>query len=376
MDVSKKILLVADYSNFHATLAKGLRKLGCDVTLVSDGGTYMQCNRDIDISRKHNGKLGGLLYAAELLKTVKMELKGFDIVSFRDPAFLSLKPGRIKWFFNLIANSNAHCFLSYLTTDIPFLDMLEDHDSPLAYSEWFVNGTPNRLRVEDTDQWYGWHAPEMKELNDLFYSKMEGAVTGLYEYHLAAQRMFPEEKIAYGGIPIDVGSIPFKEIDNPRKVRIFLARDYRRKLQKGSDLLEEAAKRVVERHPDKAEFIMVENVSRDEYLKTMRDCHVMLDQIYSYTPATMALEGMAAGLTVVSGAEPEFYDFIGEDKNFPIINAPIHMDEIEKELEKLVLHPNEFAERGRKGREFVRKHNDMEMVARRFLDFWNRSIDG
>lgn len=376
MDVSKKILLIADYSNFHATLAKGLRNLGCDVTLVSDGGTYMQCNRDIDISRRYDGKLGGLLHAASLYKTVKKDMRGFDIVSFRDPAFLSLKPQRIKWFFNIIANSNAHLFLSYLTTDVPFLDMLEAQDSPLAYSEWFVDGTPNRLRVEDAEQWDGWHAPEMKDLNDFFYSRMEGTVTALYEYHLAAERKFPKEKIAYGGIPIDVDSIPFKLIDKPDKIRIFLARDHRRKLQKGSDLLETGARNVVERHPDKAEFIMVENVSREQYMKIMRDCHVMLDQIYSYTPATMALEGMASGLTVISGAEPEFYDFIGEKENFPIINAPIYLEPLEKSIEEVVLHPEKFAERGKRGREFVMKHNHMDTVAARFLNFWNKTIDG
>lgn len=376
MEKGKKILLVADYSNYHATLAKGLRNLGCDVTLVSDGGTYMQCSRDIDISRRHKGKIGGLLHAADLYRTVRKEMRGFDIVSFRDPAFLNLKPKRIKWFFDLIASSNSHLFLSYLTTDIPFLDMLEAEDSPIAYSEWFVDGKPNRLRLGDPDQWEGWHSRSMRELNKYFYSKMEGTVTALYEYHLAAQRVFPAEKIAYGGIPIDIDSIPFKEIDNPEKIRIFLARDYRRKLQKGSDLLEEAARKVVERYPDKAEFIMVENVSREEYMSIMRSCHVMLDQIYSYTPATMALEGMASGLTVVSGAEPEFYNFIGEKENFPIINAPIHLEPLEKTIEKIVLHPGDFLKRGRQGREFVNRHNRMEVVAKRFLDFWNKAING
>lgn len=373
-DKFPRILLVADYSNFHATLAKGLRRLGCDVTLVSDGSTFMECDRDVDISRRHSGKIGGLLHAMDLYRTFRRHLRGYEVVSFRDPAFLNLKPGRIAWFFKAIADANANCFLSYLTTDVRFLDMLEAPDSPLRYSEWFVDGKPNRLRLEDAEQWNSWHSPAMTRLNDVFYSRMKGAVTALYEYQLAAERIFPKDRTAYGGIPIDVDSIELQVFDRPKKIRIFLARDYRRKLQKGSDLLEIAARNVVARHPEKAEFIMVENVSRSHYMEIMRSCHIMLDQMYAYTPATMALEGMASGLTAVTGAEPEFYDFIGEKENFPIVNSPIELEPLEKCIEGLVLHPEMIGERSRRGREFVERHNHMETVARRFLDFWMKHI--
>lgn len=367
------ILLVGDYSNFHATLTKGLRKLGCEVTLVSDGSTFMECERDIDISRKYPGKLGGLLLASDLFIKFLTKMRGFDVVSFRDPQFLDLRPERIQWFFNRIVASNTNCYLSYLTTDIPFLDMLEAPDSPLRYSEWFVDGKPNRLRIHDSVQWDGWHSREMQELNRNFYGKIKGTVTALYEYQLAAERMFPKEKTAYGGIPIDLDIIPHKIIDRPAKVRIFLARDYRRKLQKGSDLLETAARNVVARHPDKAEFIMVENVSHKDFMSVMQSCHILLDQLYSYTPATMALEGMASGLTAVTGAEPEFYDFIGEKENFPIVNAPIELEPLEKSIEAIVLDSNKLHERSIRGREFVKKHNAMETVAARFLDFWMKN---
>lgn len=372
MNEAKKprILLVADYSNFHATLAKGLRKIGCDVTVASDGSTYMKCDRDLDLSRRFQGKAGGLLYAAKVWNAFRRRLSDFDIVSFRDPSFLDLRPPRTLWFFNRIADAIPNCFLSYITTDVPFLDMLGAEDSPLAYSEWFIDGKPNRLRTEDPEQWDGWHSPEMTRLNKEFYSRIKGAVTGLYEYHKAAERVLPDSRIAYGGLPIDLDSIPHKVISDPGKVRIFLARDCRRKLQKGSDFLETAARNVVSRHPDRAEFVMMENCSRKDYMEAMTSSHLMLDQMYSYTPATMALEGMAAGLTVISGGEKDFYDFIGEKENFPVVNSPVDLPSLEKTIEEVVLNPSEFRERSIRGREFVKKHNDMTVVARRFLDFW------
>lgn len=368
-----RVLLMADYSNFHATLAKGLRKLGCDVTVMSDGSLFMATDRDIDISRR-GGKLGGLALAARLYGPLHGKMRGYDIVSFRDPAFLDLKPRRIGWFMKRLMRDNSACFLSYLSMDLPFMDMLESADSPLRYSEWFVDGKPNRLRVEDAPQWDGWHAPEMRRINDLLYANIRGTVTALYEYHLSAQRVLPEEKIAYGGIPIDVDSIVPVNPGRPGRVRIFLGRDNRRKLQKGSDMLEEAAKAVVGRHPDKAELIILENRPRDEYMRIMRSCHVLLDQIYSYTPATMALEGMASGLTAVTGGEPEYYDFIGEKENFPIVNAPIELEPLEKAIEEIVTHPELLEENSRKSRAFVEKHNALDTVARRTLDFWMKNI--
>lgn len=368
-----KILLVADYSNFHATLAKGLRKLGCEVTLVSDGGTFMNCERDIDISRRFNGKIGGLLHASSLYLSSLRKMKGYDVVSFRDPQFLNLRPQRIRWFLKQILKANKSTFLTFMSTDVKFLDMLEDPDSPLRYSEWFIDGRPNRLFKEERWRWEGWHDKEMTRLADLMYGSVNGAVTALYEYHKAAERVFPKDKIAYGGIPVDLDSIQPQVFDRPKKIRIFLARDFRRKLEKGSDLLEEAARNVVSKYPQRAEFVLVENVSRSQYMETMRSCHLLLDQIYSYTPATMALEGMASGLTVISGAEPEYYDFIGEKENFPILNAPVEFHDLEKMIEDAILHPERFQERSVRGRKFVEKHNSMETVGRRFLNFWTRN---
>ena len=369
-----KILLMSDYSNFHSTLAKGLRKLGCNVTLISDGSTFMECDRDIDISRR-DGKLGGLKLAYNILLPLHSKLKGYDIVAFRDPNFLDLKPSRNLWFLRRFFKENKACFLSYLTTDVPFLDMLEAHDSPLRYSEWFVDGHPNRLKVQDPRQWERWHSQDMKKLNEFFFSNIDGAVTALYEYHLSAERLLPKERIAYGGIPIDTESILPVNSETPRKVRIFLGRDYRRKLQKGSDLLEIAAKNVVEKYPDKAELIILENKSHSEYMQVMRSCHLVLDQIYSYTPATMALEAMASGIPTVTGAEPEFYEFIGEKENFPIINAPIELEPLQKCIEEIILKPSDLPERGRRSRVFVEKHHSLPVVASRFLDHWMKVLD-
>lgn len=370
-DRPEKILLLGDYSNCHRALASGLRALGCDVTVASNGTKWMNCERDIDLHRRP-GKLGGLMYALKMRRLLETRLAGFDIVAVHDPNFCELQPQRILPLFNRLRRNNGSVFLTAMSTDLAYLDMVEAPDSPLRYSEWFVDGQPSRWHLARQEQWRQWHNPALTTYHNHFFDHIDGAVSVLYEYQLGMERRLGPEKAAYGGIAIETERFqPVELPDRPEKIRFFLGRDRSRKLMKGSDLLETAARRVVERYPDRAELVIVENRPFGEFIELLKSAHVVLDQIYSYTPATTALMAMAYGLNVVSGAEPEFYDFIGEHTNRPIINAPIDPEPLFATLEQIVLNPQQIRERGARSREFVMKHNDSRVVARRFLDFWN-----
>lgn len=374
MERKIKILLLGDYSNCHNCLATGLKRIGCDVTVISDGSIWIDCHRDIDISRSP-GKIGGLKLLLRVKYGIHKYLRGYDIVAIHDPNFIKVRPIRQRPLFDRLMRENKAMFLTAMSCDLPYLDMLEDPDSPLRYSEWFVEGKPSRMFVDNPKKWIEWHTPELADYHRHVYSRLDGGVAVLYEYYHALRYGLPQEKVAYGGIPIDTEALqPVALPEKIDKVRFFLGRDRNRMLVKGSDYLETAARRVVERHPDKAELVIVENRPFAEFIELLKGAHVVLDQIYSYTPATTALMAMAYGLNVVSGAEPEYYDFIGEHDNHPIINAPIELDALTDTLERIALHPEEIPERGRRCREFVVKHNACETVARRFLDFWTKRL--
>ncbi|MDE7381551.1 MAG: hypothetical protein K2N03_05425 [Muribaculaceae bacterium] len=368
--MGKRILLLGDYSNCQRTLASALRTMGHDVTLISDGSGWMNCDRDISLNR-YPGKMGGLLFYLDLRFRLHPRLRDYDIVSVHDPNFLKLKPHRIRYFFDRLKEDNNTVFLNAMSTDLPFLNMLERKDSPLRYSEWFVDGMANRMRLERNREWEEWHAQELAEYQKYFYSRIDGAVATLYEYYHGLREALPPEKVHYAGMPIDTSLYtPVIYPEKIKKVKLFLGRDRNRKLLKGSDYLETAARRVVEKYPDKAELRIVENVPFNQFIDELRGAHVVLDQIYSYTPATTALMAMSMGLNVVSGGEPDYYDFIGEKENRPIINASLTIEELTDTIERIVMHPEELAERGAAGRRFVEKHNSHLTVAGRYLNSW------
>ncbi len=137
-----RILLMGDASNFHRTLATGLRRLGCDVTVASSGSGFMQTDRDIDLRRPFPGKAGGLALWARLNGPLRRRLKGYDAVSVSNPVFLDLKPGRVRKVFNRLRRDNGAVFLTALATDLPYIEECLDPDSPLRYNEFRIGDRP------------------------------------------------------------------------------------------------------------------------------------------------------------------------------------------------------------------------------------------
>ena len=371
---SLNILLVGDASNCHNSLAAALRRLGYNVVVASDGSRWMHTRRDIDLSRRP-GLIGGAWLWARLNAMKRHHFAGYDIVAISNPNFLSLRPGRILDFFRFLKDHNRSVFLTALGTDIPFIEMCCATDSPLRYSEWKIGQERAPMPIADPEARSRWCAPAMRRLQESVYDSIDGAVAVLYEYYLSLLRVLPPEKIAYAGIPIDTTAVtPVNIPDDPGCIKFFIGVQRGRELVKGTDRLLTAARRIVDQHPRKASLDIVENLPYDEYIRRMRSAHVVLDQLYSYTPATNALLAMAMGLVTFSGNEPEFYDFIGEHELRPILGCRPDDAIIFNTLEHIVQEPSMIRTLGHEGRQFVLRHNDSFVVARRFLDFWTSRL--
>lgn len=369
-----RILLVGDASNCHSALAKGLRRLGHEVAVASDGSTWMQTDRDYDLTRPWSGKAGGMTLWLKAQWLMRRYMTGWDVVAIASPNFLSLRPHRIKTVFDFLRRHNGSIFLTYLGSDPYWIDFCLDPDM-LRYNEWRIGQAPAPLAVNDQARLKAWRDPALRRHVSYIYDNVNGAVTVLYEYQKAAERYFPVGHVAYGGIPIDTDAMTVAHGDEvPRCMKIFVGVHRHRMVEKGTDRMYAAAKRVAARHPDKCRIEYVENVPYREYVERMRSSHILVDQLYSYTPATSALLGMAQGLVAWSGGEPEYYDFIGEYDNRPVMNALPDDESLYASLEDMVCHPERFPELSRRSREFVERHNNSVVVAQRFLDFWQTRI--
>lgn len=365
-----KILFLGDYSGLHATLADALRRMGHDCIVVSSGSRCMDTRRDIDLRRKP-GIVGSIKYLAQSARIVS-SMRGFDVVQLINPCYLHLRPGKLRYFFDLLKKNNRAVGLTLAGFDSFFVRELVEGQW-LRYSELSVGGkaTPYaELNRYDIDTWLG---SELTDYCRYVYENIDGAVSVLYEYDITA-RKYLADKVYYAGIPIDIDRLKYSKSGQRGKLRILAAYKSEYKTFKGSDILERAALRVAELHPERVTVDVACDMPLEAYLRKMEEVDIVLDQLYSYTPATNALQAMAMGKIVVSGGENEYYDFIGERNLKPVINVvPGDESEIERVLERLVLStPSELDRLSTQGRTFVQKHNASEVVAKRFIEAWEK----
>lgn len=373
-----KILFVGDYSNMHVTLARELRRRGHEVVVASAGSGCMDTSRDINLKRG-GGLFGSFAYLGRLMRFME-KARGYDVVQIINPGFFSLKPGKLRYFFNELKRHNRSIFLTVAGSDpVIVKGCCEEHVLP--YSELRIGGgkTPFAKRYPYYEQ--RWMSGPNGDYCRHVYENVDGAMSALYEYDVLA-RPYLGDRLVYTGIPVDTRALAPASTASPgpgaeEKVRIVAAVKSEYEMFKGMDILYRVAVRLESLHPDRVEVRRVENLPYDEYMREVEDAHVILDQLYSMTPATNALETMARGKVTVSGGEDLFYEFIGEDASLsPIVNlSPLQSeDEMLRKLESVVLDRDELRRLSGMGPAWVARHNDVRIVADRFLDHWNNTI--
>jgi len=378
-----KILLMGEYSNVHATLAEGLRKLGHHVTVLSNGDFWKNYPRDIDLVRKP-GKLGGIMYMMKLYTNVH-KLRGYDIVQLINPMFLELKAERIFPIYQYLRKHNKKIILGGFGMDYYWVSVC-CKDKPLRYSDFNI-GDELRTNADALKERKDWLGTEKGRLNQMIAEDCDGIITGLYEYWACYQPGFPQ-KTTFIPFPIKPKLITSGNgnsytnaenhqvipLDIPKKVKLFIGINKSRSEYKGTDIMLKAAQAIAKKYPDKTELRIAENIPFAEYVKMMNGSDAILDQLYSYTPSMNPLEAMARGIICIGGGEPENYEIIHEDKLRPIINVLPNYESVYQELEHLVLHPELVPLLKQQSIEYISKHHDYIKVAKRYEAFYQKLL--
>ena len=365
-----KILLIGEYSNVHWTLAEGLRALGHEVTVVSDGDGWKDYPRDINLQRGPlNSQLSTLNYVFDLAKTFP-RLRGYDIVQLINPVFLDLRAERIWPFYRYLRRHNGRVFLGAFGIDHYWVKVGMDCKT-FRYSDFnFGNQLRNypfmHTMIAD------WLNGPKGELNQRIAEDCDGIITGLYEYEMCYRPFYPE-KTRFIPFPINRASITPAETLNCKlnTLNCFIGIQKERSAYKGTDIMLAALERLQHDYPSRVHIIKAENVPYAKYEQMMNTSHVLLDQLYSYTPGMNGLLAMAKGLIVVGGGEEEHYELLGEANLRPIINVqPTEQDVYNQILHRLVEHPENIHQLQLDSIEYIHRHHDYIKVARQYEGFF------
>ena len=424
-----RILLIGEYSNVHWTLAEGLRTLGHDVTVVSSGDGWKDYPRDIDLRRRHLDdpspvkRIGGTIRYITDLARVWPRLRGYDIVQLINPVFIELRAERILPFYRFLRRHNRRIVLGAFGIDHYWVRVGMDCHT-FRYSDFNFGTTLRSYPFMDT-MIRDWLQGSKGDLNRLIADDADAIVTGLYEYEACYRPFFPQ-KTTFIPFPIDRSSVtpsilyppcppssspavpsstpspsapsPASAASSPSSavgsslllrvgggsaaappslppLRLFIGIQRTRSAYKGTDIMLSALQRLKADFPDRIDILRAESVPFAKYQEMMNTSHVILDQLYSYTPAMNALLAMAKGIIVVGGGEPEHYDLLGEHQLRPIVNVqPTEQDVYDQILHRLILHPETIRQLQLDSIEYIRRHHDHIAVARRYEALYHKLL--
>lgn len=354
-------------------MAEGLKALGHECVVASDGDHWKDYPRDIDLKREF-GLKASVSFACRLAKALP-KMRGYDIVQMINPVFLELKAERITPFYNYLRKHNKRIVMGAFGMDY-YWAQVNTEIRPLRYSDFNIGNT---IRYDNAAEIFrkDMIGTEKEKLCKYIANDCDAIVAGLYEYW-ATYDVVPElrEKLTFIPFPIKSDTrIDYNAIDKkPTTVSLFIGMFPQRAEYKGSDIMLAAAKAVQEQYPDKVQIKVAEGVPFKQYTQMMDSSDAILDQIYSYTPSMNSLLAMSKGIIDIGGGEPENYDILREKSLRPIINVEPNYESCYNEIEQLVLNPERIPELKRQSIEYVEKHHNYIKVAKQYEELYARLL--
>lgn len=367
-----KILMLGDYSNLHACLAKELRRRGHEVTVVSDKGIYMNTDADIEL-RRSPGRLGAIRYLYNVMGLLP-SWTGYDVVQLINPGFLSLKPGKLKIIYDILRKNNRSVFLTLCGNDHFFVKDCVDSNL-FRFSEFRIGKEKTPLAKCDPDRVTGWLSKGLASYTKYVYDTIDGAMAVLPEYDMSARKHLDPEKLIFTNLPIQIENLEFTELNLDGPVKILIGMRGNMEIQKGTARMLDICRELEAELQGAIKVKAVKNLSLSDYLKELRESHIVIDQLYSYSPATNALQTMALGRISASGGQMEYYEYINEKSQPVFCLSPLEDEALIKErLRRLAADKERLRLMSKEGRRLVERHNDIRNIAPLFEAHWNKLI--
>lgn len=378
-ELKMKILLVGEYSRLHNSLKEGLLALGHQVTLVSTGDDFKGYPSDVLLKRKFDSGISKKMKIG-LFKLFKIDItsislknqffqnkekfQGFDIVQFINESPLGILPKYEKQIISFLSEKNKKLFLLSCGTD--YTSVKYAFDKKFRYSI-FTPFFAGKISKKDFFPVLKYLNPEYKNLHDFIFEKVEGVIASDLDYHIPL-----EGHRKYLGLipnPVNTDKLQFNSLSTEGKIIIFHGINRANYFKKGNDYFELALERIQKKYPSKVEIISVENIPYSEYIEKYNSAHIILDQVFAYDQGYNALEAMAKGKVVFTGAETEFLEYYNLTEKV-VINALPDSEDIAAELENLILNPDKIEHIGQNARSFIEREHDYIDVASLYIQTW------
>jgi hypothetical protein len=376
-----RILLVGEFSRLHNSLKEGLVALGHEVLIVGNGDGFK--NYPVDFSTKakwSESKVGSfvrkVLFKLTTIDVAKIEFgirfykylpqfKNFDAVQLINEAPIQTLPWMERFLLRRIFQKNKQVFLLVCGVDYTIAHyMIEKKVRYTIMDPYFENPKlSNEYRYI-----FEFLTKNHKKTHELVYENIQGVIASDIDY------LFPmQNHPKFLGLipnPINTAAIEYIPLSTNGALTIFLGINRSTYHSKGISFFEKALELVDQKYGNRIHIITAENLPYKEYIEKFNTAHIVLDQVFSLDQGYNALEAMAKGKVVFTGAEAEF------NKHYQLtervaINALPNVDLIVKELSYLIEHPEEISAMGKRARAFIEQEHDHVKIAAKYIKIWN-----
>jgi glycosyltransferase involved in cell wall biosynthesis len=376
------ILLIGEYSRLHNSLKEGLQVLGHHVVLVSSGDQFKNYPSDVSIRPVFSThfvlnpfrKVLFRLFNYDIATTEKgirfwlnkPKFKNFDIVQLINEYPIETHITWEKKLLNFIFLNNKKTFLLACGDD--FITNNYYLSGKMRYSILtpFLN---DKSKAKTYQYSLKYVTKPFQDLHNFVFKNIKGVIASDMDYAIPYENEFK-----YFGLipnPINYDKINFRPLEIDDKIMIFHGINRMNYLKKGNNLIDEALAIIASKHQDIVEVIRVENLPYTEYIEVYDKAHIIMDQVYAFDQGYNALEAMAKGKVVCTGAELEFEKFYQLEQQVAVNLLP-DVNEIVKTLEKLINNRAELIAIGKRARLFIEKHHNYKKVAKQYLEVWRK----
>ncbi|MUU79650.1 glycosyltransferase [Winogradskyella endarachnes] len=380
-----KILLVGEYNRAHRNVKLGLEELGHSAKVVGLTDGFKKVKVDIEIKNYfESGLLKKLkvlfvklfnidilsLHLKHQINSKKQELSNFDIIQFINEAPFGCDRNTQKTLFELLIEWNKNPFLLSCGTD--YICVTHSYNKKFRYSILtpYFDGKGSK---KDYSSPLSYLTKSHKILHDYIYNTIKGVISNDLDYHIP---LLGHQKYL-GMIPhaINLSKLEYSKPNIKDRIVIFHGINSFNYYKKGNDIFNDALTIIAEKFPNKVDIIITKDLPYKDYIKSFDKAHILLDQVYAYDQGYNALEAMAKGKVVFTGAEKEWLDYYNLEEDTIAINALPDAEAIAKKLEWLILNPEKIIEISKKARQFVEAEHDHIKCAQNYLEKWQAQIE-
>jgi len=372
-----RILLVGEYSRLHNSLKEGLEALHHEVTIIATGDSFKQFPVDYSIFPKYFLKNRFLVFFNKILfrlfkidlqlaeKGIRFwaflpKLRDYDVVQLINSNAIETYPFFSKYLLKRLFNQNKKSFLLVCGEDTPIIDFILKGKLKYSVLTPFLQNKKLKPQYRFSLKYI---QDDYRNLYEFVNSNVSEVIVSDLDYKipLAEKTLIPN--------PVNINKIGFQPLDVSEEIVIFLGKNNSSAIKKGIHYFEDALRIIEIKYGDKVRVIKVEDIPYKEYITLYNQAHILLDQVYSYDQGYNALEAMAKGKVVFTGAETEFTEYYNLFERV-CINAIPDVNHLVNELSFLIENPEEIVAMGKRARDFIEKEHDYIKIAKYYLKIW------